>query len=114
MRILKHNEIPDKDSKIYPEINTQFGRVRKYQDWNVLEYVAKLSTLVKITRDNIDYLIPVNKYWTKMVKIDEEVDLSKVVSWFNKDCENIIEYYVVNDDLVNDYGLPILIYKYEA
>lgn len=118
MRIKELNKgnLPVNYTTIYPDFEERASFIKKY-DGSGYSYLYSRSTLVKIIRDNIEYLIPYRRFYETAAETNtEEIDVSKFKEFSNKDCIQIIEKYKIPEDeseLLDTYGREILIYKWK-
>lgn len=113
MRLLKKNEIPYEEAKIYPEFESKEAFIVN-SDTGMYRYIYRITTFVKINRDNVDYLIFATRQHEEMVNHTDKskIDLSKFMKYFKDECERIIKYYKIDKNTELADGNEIVIYKY--
>jgi hypothetical protein len=114
MRILKKNEIPYKEAKIYPEFELKDGFIKRLSEADMNRYLCRLQSFVKITRDGVDYLVlSVRSYEEQTMHLDKDkIDFPRILKPFKADCELIIKHYIVPENTELADGNELVIYKY--
>ena len=122
MRVIELDEgtIPHKDFAIYPDLGIKCVKIQNHFESRFTGvykyvYVIKSSFHVKINRNGADYLIPC----AYQLEFPREIDLMNSINDFvktsNKIALDIIDYYIVDQNISTSLnnGIDITIYKYK-
>jgi hypothetical protein len=123
MRIveLNKNELPNKDSRIFPNLGIKHARIiNSHRTSDLLGYTIRLSAdfLVKIIREDVEYLIPIRYDYEIEEGKDFTYGLNAFVETANSIAMQTISKFSVDgiETIKPDKGfngIDIVIYKYK-